>query len=60
LQIPKFLKKEVISKFPFDSRSFKTDSDTLQLGRIYEAGYAIPILKSVLSIALLNCMITPR
>lgn len=42
-----FVKRSLILEHPFDDRPLKTDSDTLQLGRLYEAGANIPIIPEV-------------
>lgn len=42
-----FVKRDLILEHPFDDRSFKTDSDTLQLGQLYEAGANIPVVPQV-------------
>jgi hypothetical protein len=42
-----FVRRELLDRHPFDERSFKTDSDTLQLGRLYAAGARIPIVPEV-------------
>lgn len=45
-----FVKRDLILEHPFDDRSFKTDSDTLQLGRLYEAGANIAVVPKILTI----------
>lgn len=45
-----FVKREILLKQPFDERPFKTDSDTRQLGRLYEEGADIRILPEVLAV----------
>lgn len=42
-----FVKRQRLLENPFDDRSFKTDSDTLQLGRFYESDAKIPIVPEV-------------
>ena len=42
-----FVKRQRLLENPFDERPFKTDSDTLQLGRFYESGAKIPIVPEV-------------
>ena len=45
-----FAKRSLLLKHPFDERPFKTDSDTLQLGRLYTAGANIAIVPEVWAI----------
>jgi len=45
-----YLRRELLHIHPFDSRSHKTDSDTLQLSRIYASGANVPILPELLAI----------
>ena len=45
-----FVKRSLLLKYPFDSRQYKTDSDTLQLGRLYGSGARIPIINEVWAI----------
>lgn len=45
-----FVKRDLIIERPFDERSFKTDSDTRQLGSFYEHGADIKIIPEVLAI----------
>lgn len=45
-----FVRRLLLQAHPFDERPFKTDSDTLQLGRLYAAGARIPIVPEVLAI----------
>lgn len=45
-----YLRRELIESFPFDSRTHKTDSDTLQLSRIYSSGANVAIIPEVLAI----------
>ena len=45
-----YVRRELLVNYPFDERSFKTDSDTKQLGNLYAKGYKIPIIPKVLAI----------
>src|SRR5690606_16099280 len=45
-----YVKRELLVACQFDARPFKTDSDTLLLGRLYERGAQIEILPQVLAI----------
>lgn len=45
-----FVRRSWLEKYPFDERPFKTDSDTLQLARLYEAGATIRVLPEVLAV----------
>lgn len=45
-----FVKRSLLLKNIFDDRSHKTDSDTLQLGRLYADGAKIPIIPEVFAI----------
>ncbi|GAA6213146.1 hypothetical protein NBRC116602_28870 [Hyphomicrobiales bacterium 4NK60-0047b] len=45
-----YVKRSLLLQTPFDQREFKTDSDTLQLGRLYSAGANISIVPEVLAI----------
>ncbi len=42
-----FVKRSLLEQCLFDDRPHKTDSDTLQLGRLYESGANIPIVPEV-------------
>ncbi len=42
-----FVRRELLVAHPFDTRPFKTDSDTQQLGRLFAAGACIPIVPEV-------------
>ena len=42
-----YVKRELLLQVPFDDRRFKTDSDTLQLGALYEHGAKIEIVPEV-------------
>jgi hypothetical protein len=44
-----YVKRELVLKSPFDERPFKTDSDTLQLARLYRSGARIPIEPRILA-----------
>lgn len=44
-----YAKTELLRKYPFDSRPFKTDSDTLQLGSLYAANARIPVVAEPLA-----------
>ncbi|MFV1874464.1 glycosyltransferase [Nioella sp.] len=44
-----YVKRELLLEHPFDDRKFKTDSDTLQLGRLFGAGARIPIIAEPLA-----------
>lgn len=44
-----YLRRELLLQHPFDDRSNKTDSDTLQLGSIYASGAKVPIMAEVLA-----------
>lgn len=44
-----FVRRDVLEQYPFDERSFKTDSDTLQLGQLCANGYNIEILPEILA-----------
>jgi len=45
-----YVRADVLRQHPFDSRKFKTDSDTLQLARMYASGADIRIVPEVLAI----------
>lgn len=45
-----FVRRSLLLQHPFDERSHKTDSDTLQLGRLYAAKAQIAIVPEVLAI----------
>ena len=45
-----FARTDLLRANRFDSRKHKTDSDTLQLGRLYESGARIPIIPEVWAI----------
>jgi hypothetical protein len=45
-----FVKRDLLLSSCFDERPFKTDSDTLQLGRLYARGANIPIVPDVLAV----------
>ncbi|MGD9921504.1 MAG: glycosyltransferase [Pseudorhodoplanes sp.] len=45
-----YIRRSLVLKEPFDERPFKTDSDTLQLGRLYARGARIAILPEVLAV----------
>lgn len=45
-----YVKRDVLTKFPFDDRPHKTDSDTLQLGRMYAAKADIPVVPEIWAI----------
>lgn len=45
-----YVRRARLAAHPFDERRFKTDSDTLQLGRLYADGADIAILPEVLAI----------
>lgn len=45
-----YVRRPLLAKAPFDDRPHKTDSDTLQLGRLYENGADIAIVPEVLAI----------
>ncbi len=45
-----FVRRDLLLEEPFDERPFKTDSDTLQLGRLYARGARIAILPEVLAV----------
>lgn len=45
-----FVRRSLLLEHPFDERPFKTDSDTRQLGRLFEQGARIPILPEVLAV----------
>lgn len=45
-----FVRRSLLVQHPFDERQHKTDSDTLQLGRLYAAGAQIAIVPEVLAI----------
>lgn len=45
-----FVRRSLLLDEPFDDRPFKTDSDTLQLGRLYGAGARIAIMPEVLAV----------
>ena len=44
-----YLRRELLLQHPFDDCSYKTDSDTLQLGRVYASGAKVPIMAEVLA-----------
>lgn len=44
-----FVRRSMLASQPFDERAFKTDSDTLQLGRLYASGARIRIVHEVLA-----------
>ncbi|MCL4674866.1 MAG: glycosyltransferase, partial [Pararhodobacter sp.] len=44
-----YVRRSLLLQHPFDDRPFKTDSDTLQLGRLYAAGARIPIVPEILA-----------
>jgi hypothetical protein len=45
-----YVRRDILLEEPFDERSFKTDSDTRQLGRLYAKGACIAILPEVLAV----------
>jgi glycosyltransferase involved in cell wall biosynthesis len=45
-----FVRRELLLQEKFDERTFKTDSDTLQLGRLFARGAQISILPEVLAV----------
>jgi hypothetical protein len=45
-----FVRRALLAGCPFDARPHKTDSDTLQLGRLYASGAKIPIIPEVLAV----------
>lgn len=45
-----FVRRSLLLQHPFDERHHKTDSDTLQLGRLYAAGAQIAVVPEVLAI----------
>lgn len=45
-----YVRKAMLAACPFDDRKHKTDSDTLQLGRLYELGAKISIIPEVLAV----------
>lgn len=45
-----FVRRDLLVAEPFDERPFKTDSDTLQTGRLYRRGARIAILPEVLAV----------
>ncbi|WP_069301714.1 glycosyltransferase [Neptunicoccus sediminis] len=45
-----YVKRELLLSHQFDERKFKTDSDTLQLGRLYASGADIAIYPQVLAV----------
>ena len=45
-----FIKRSLLLDHPFDERPFKTDSDTLQLARLYASNARIPIIQEVLAV----------
>jgi hypothetical protein len=45
-----FVRRTLLLEEPFDERSFKTDSDTLQLGRLYAKGARIAIVPEVFAV----------
>lgn len=45
-----YVRKEHLERFPFDARLDKTDSDTLQLGRMFADGINIRLVPKVLAI----------
>jgi len=45
-----YVRRDLLLDTRFDDRSFKTDSDTLQLGRLYGKGARIGILPEILSV----------
>jgi hypothetical protein len=45
-----FVRRSLLLQQPFDERPFKTDSDTLQLGRLYGSGAHIAIVPEVFAV----------
>ncbi|MHA7898274.1 MAG: glycosyltransferase [Henriciella sp.] len=45
-----FVRTSLLDECRFDDRKFKTDSDTLQLGRLYKNGARIPLIQEVWAI----------
>lgn len=45
-----FVKRSLLLAQPFDERPIKTDSDTLQIGRLFAAGARIAIIPEVLAV----------
>lgn len=45
-----FVKRSLLCEHLFDSRRHKTDSDTLQLGRLYASGACIPVVPEIWAI----------
>jgi hypothetical protein len=45
-----FVRRDLLTRCPFDARPHKTDSDTLQLAKLYASGARIPIIPEVLAI----------
>lgn len=45
-----YVRRALLAACPFDDRESKTDSDTLQLGRLYASGARIPIIPEVLAV----------
>lgn len=45
-----YVRRSLLEACPFDARSHKTDSDTLQLGRLYGREATVPIIPEVLAV----------